>query len=171
MTEPEPTTGHAHDRQQVTALVREVLQAAELHVTEVAPTRLMTMLSGEWKRTIPLLLDIDERTLTATSLFAGVPDEGHEAVYRLLLQRNQRSGYVHFALDDEGDLILTGKVPLAAVDATTLDELLGEVLTLADTTFNRVLRTGFASYLDHEQRWREGAGLPANPVGEAIHER
>ncbi len=146
-------------------LLLEVLDAAGLEVTEVGDDRWMTMLEGEWKRTIPLLLTLGDRRLTVTSLFAGVPDEGHEEVYRILLQRNQRPGPVHFALDDEGDLILTGALPLTAVDAETLDELLGQVLTLSDETFNQVLRAGFATYLEAEQRWREKVGLPPNPVG------
>jgi len=124
------------------------------------------MLAGEWKRTIPVLLEVGDRALKVTSLLAGAPDERHEEVYRLLLQRNQRARLVHFALDDEGDLILTGALPLAALDAATVDELLGAVLSLADETFNQVLRTGFAGYLAAEQRWRRGAGLPPNPVGD-----
>ena len=143
----------------------EVLEANGLEVIEVGDDRWMTMLEGEWKRTIPLLLTLKDRRLTATSLFSGAPDEGHEEVYRLLLQRNQRPGPVHFALDDEGDLILTGSLPLAAVDTDNLDELLGQVLVLSDETFNQVLRAGFASYLDTEQRWRAKVGLPPNPVG------
>jgi hypothetical protein len=144
----------------------DTIEAAELAVDEVAEDRWLTMLAGDWKRTIPVLLDLGERHLKVTSLFAGRPDEGHEEVYRILLQRNQRSGPVHFALDDEGDLILTGAVPLAALDGRAVDELLGTVLTLADETFNQVLRAGFASYLDAEQRWRAKAGLPPNPVGD-----
>lgn len=142
------------------------LEDAGLEVDEVGEDRWMTMLSGEWKRTIPLLLHLDEHSLKVTSLFAGVPDEGHEEVYRLLLARNQRPQPVHFALDDEGDLIITGMVPLPALDAARVDELLGAVLTLADGTFNQVLRTGFASYLEAEQRWRAKNDMPPNPVGE-----
>jgi hypothetical protein len=153
-------------RDQARDVLLSTLEAAEVDVDEVGEDRWMTMLAGEWKRTIPLLLDLDERTLKLTSLFAGVPDEGHEEVYRILLQRNQRPQPVHFALDDEGDLIIVGSVPLVAVDAQQIDELLGAVLTLADETFNQVLRTGFASYLEAEQRWREKAGLPPNPVGQ-----
>jgi hypothetical protein len=144
------------------------LEANELEVNPVGEDRWMTMLAGEWKRTIPLLLDLEERSLKVTSLLAGVPDEGHAEVYRILLQRNQRPLPVHFALDDEGDLILTGQVPLVALDARAVDELLGAVLTLSDETFNQVLRTGFASYLEVEQRWRAQAGLPPNPVGDPV---
>lgn len=140
--------------------------AAHIELTPVGEDRWMTMLAGEWKRTVPVLLDLDERTLKVTSLFAGIPDEGHEEVYRILLRRNQRSGPIHFALDDAGDLILTGSLPLVAVDARTVDEVLGLVLALSDETFNQVLRIGFAGYLDVEQRWREQVGLPPNPAGD-----
>lgn len=144
----------------------DTLTAAELTVDEVGEDRWLTMLSGEWKRTIPLLLDLEERALKVTSLLAGVPDEGHVEVYRILLRRNQRPLPVHFALDDEGDLILTGRVPLVALDERAVDELLGAVLTLCDETFNQVLRTGFAGYLEVEQRWRAKNGMPPNPVGD-----
>ena len=146
----------------------EGLAAAGLEVETAGEDRWMTVLAGEWKRTIPLLLELADRSLRLTSLFAGAPDEAHAEVYRLLLQRNQRSGLVRFALDDEGDLIIVATVPSAALDAEVVDELLGSVLSLADETFNQVLRTGFASYLEAEQRWRRSAGMPPNPVGEPI---
>jgi hypothetical protein len=153
-------------RDRVRGLVASELPALGLEVTPVGQDRWMTTLAGEWKRTIPVLLELGDRTLTVTSLFAGIPDEGHAEVYRLLLHRNQRPGPVHFALDDEGHLVLTGAVPLVAVDAAALDELLGAVLGVSDETFNQVLRAGFASYLAAEQRWRATVGLPPNPVGE-----
>jgi hypothetical protein len=143
------------------------LEANDLPVESVGEDRWMTMLSGEWKRTIPVLLDLGERHLEVTSLLTGVPDEGHEDVYRILLQRNQRPSPVHFALDDEGQVILTGAVPLVALDDRGVDELLGALLTTSDETFNQVLRSGFSSYIDAEQRWRESVGLPPNPVSEA----
>ncbi|MFO7962113.1 MAG: YbjN domain-containing protein [Nitriliruptoraceae bacterium] len=154
------------DRDRARRVLVDGLAAAGLEATPVGDDRWMTMLEGEWKRTIPVLMELGDRRLTITSLFSGVPDEGHAEVYRILLQRNQHPGPIHFALDDEGDLILTGALPLVALDASALDELLGRVLTMADETFNQVLRTGFASYLDAEQRWRASAGLPPNPVGD-----
>src|SRR5690606_10183881 len=95
---------------------------------------------------------------------AGVPDEGHAEVYRILLSRNQRPLPVHFGLDDEGDLILTGAVPLEVVDADRVDELLGLVLALSDETFNAGRRAGFSDYIATEQAWRAKVGLPPNPV-------
>jgi hypothetical protein len=147
-----------------TALLNALVDS-DLAVTPVGEDRWITMLSGEWKRTIPLMLHLDERSLKLTSLLAGVPDEGHVEVYRILLSRNQRPTPVHFGLDDEGDLILTGALPLEVVDEARLDEVLGLVLTLSDETFNAVLRAGFGDYIATEQAWRAKVGLPPNPVG------
>jgi hypothetical protein len=154
--------GDLRDRARTALLA--VLEENELDVSEVGEDRWITMLAGQWKRTIPLLLHLDERSLKLTSLLAGVPDEGHVDVYRILLSRNQRPTPVHFGLDDEGDLILTGALPLEVVDAERLDGLLGLVLTLCDETYNAVLRAGFGDYIATEQAWRSKVGLPPNPV-------
>jgi hypothetical protein len=159
------------DRVRAREVVVATLEAAGLEASEVGEDRWLTVLAGEWKRTIPLLLHLDERSLRLTSLLAGAPDEGHADVYRILLRRNQRPLPVHFALDDEGDLILSGAVPLELLDGERLDEALGAVLSLSDETFNQVLRAGFGSYLDAEQRWRAKVGLPPNPVGDAADPR
>lgn len=160
-------SGPTDDRGVVRQRLLSALEQADLDVDDLGDHRYMTMLSGEWKRTIPLLLEIGERHLHLTSLFCGVPDEGHEDVYRILLHRNERRGPVHFALDDEGDVILVGTVALSALDERGIDELLGAVLTTADETYNKVLRVGFSSYIDAEQRWRAKNELPPNPVGDA----
>jgi hypothetical protein len=156
------------DRDAARRLVGTTLVDAGLPVMLVGRDRFLTQLAGEHKRTIPVLLHVDERSLKVSSLVAGAPDEQHDVVHRLLLHRNQRPAPVHFALDDEGDLLLVGRVPLVALDADVLDELLGLVLAMADDVFDRVLAIGFASYLDAEQRWREREGLPQNPIGEAV---
>ncbi len=158
----------AQVRSEVRRLVGRTLVDAGLPVAVVGEDRFLTMLAGEHKRTIPVLLHVDERSLKVSSLIAGRPDEQHEVVHRLLLHRNQRPAPVHFAIDDEGDLLLVGRIPLAAVDDAVLDELLGVVLAMADDVFDRVLTLGFASYVDAEQRWRAREGLPANPVGDAV---
>lgn len=152
----------------VVALVRRVLEEGDLEVERLDDGRLMTMLSGEHKRTIPVLVAVGDTSLHVTSLFTGVPDEAHAEVYALLLHRNERARWVHFALDDAGDVVLVGRVPLAGLDEVLLGELFGELLQVADETFDAVLRRGFASYLAVEQAWRRGAGLPANPIGDPV---
>lgn len=148
-------------------LIPAALGARDLDVDVVGEGRWMTMLAGEWKRTIPVMFHLDEASLKVTSLFCGRPDEGHAEVFELLLHRNERPGWVHFALDGEGDVVLVGQVPRQVLDDDVIDEVLGQLLVLSDETFNAVLRRGFSTYLAAEQRWRAKNGLPPNPVGDA----
>ncbi len=162
------TSSSAVVRDAARRAVTDALVGAGLPVTAVGPDRWLTRLEGERKRTIPVLLHLDERSLKLSALLAGHPDEQHGAVHRLLLHRNQRPAPVHFAIDDAGDLFLVGRVPLAALDERAVDELLGLVLAMTDDVVDRVLATGFASYLAAEQRWRAREGLPPNPVGDPV---
>ena len=152
------------DRDADRRLILDVLGESDLAVDEVGEDRWMTMLAGQWKRTIPVLLHLDERSLRVTSLLCGRLDEGHGDAYALLLHRNERLSWVHFALDDEGDVILTGAIPRELLSPAVLDEVLGQVLLVSDETFNAVLRAGFAAYIDSEQAWRARTGQPPNPV-------
>lgn len=149
---------------EVSAMVTDTLAGLDLKVDAVGERRFMTMLSGEWKRTIPVLFHVGERSLRVTSLLAGRPDENHGEVHAYLLHRNEDARWVHFALDDEGDIVLTGRIVHAAVSPEHLDELLGEVLAVSDASFNSVLRAGFEHYIAAEQRWRAANDMPPNPV-------
>jgi hypothetical protein len=126
--------------------------------------RWTVMLGGEHKRTIGVTLSIGDHTLTAQSFFMRTPDEDRERVYDLLLRRHLRSYTLRFALHPDGDLLLVGVLPLAAVTDDELDRMLGQVLTVADETFDEALRLGFATYITREQAWRAQAGLPRNPI-------
>lgn len=145
-------------------VLRATLDDLDLACSRVAPHKWMTMLAGEFKRTIPVLFVVGDRSVQVTSLLAGRPDSNHGEVHALLLHRNEGRHWVHFALDDEGDIVLTGRVPLRMCTRSVLNEVLGEVLTVSDETFNSVLRAGFADYIDAEQRWRRDNGMPPNPV-------
>lgn len=140
------------------------LEAAELPANRVAEWQWMTMLTGEFKRTIPVVVRVGHRSVRVSSLLAGRPDEQLDEVHSHLLHRNQEARWVHYALDDAGDIILTGRVVHAAWSGEVCGEVLGEVLLVQDAAFNGVLRMGFATYIEVEQRWRAANGLPPNPV-------
>ena len=159
---------HGRTREALRTLVVAAVTDLGLDLAAVGEDRWFTMLAGEHKRTIPVLVHLDERSLKVTSLVAGAPDENAAEVHRLLLHANQRPTPVHFALDDEGDLILVGRLPAASIDAASIDEMLGLVLAMADEHYDRLLATGFASYLAVEQRWRARVGLPPNPVATVL---
>lgn len=152
------------DRDSARSAIESVVRGADLDFDEVRPDAWMTQLAGEYKRTLPVLLELEDRALRVTGLVCAAPDEGHADVYRLLLLHNRRARPVHFALDDEGDVIAVGALPLEALDEDSVDRLLGALLQMADDVYNAVLRHGFASYIEGEQRWRARVGMPPNPV-------
>ena len=86
------------------------------------------------------------------------PDENHDEVYRFLLRRNLRLPGLAYAVDKSGDVYVTGRLPAAGVDADTLDQLLGVVLTAADEPFNELLVMGFLSSMRKEWEWRVSRG-------------
>ncbi|CAN5561863.1 hypothetical protein BH23ACT7_BH23ACT7_04170 [soil metagenome] len=136
----------------------------ELEVERVGDAGWLTVLRGERKRTIPVHLEVGTHTLVLQSFFLRAPDEDEAGVFRFLLQRNLRTYVCRFALDDTGDILLVGVLPLHAVTTAEVDRLLGQVLQAADDAFNVALRMGFASYIEREQAWREKVGAGRNPI-------
>ncbi len=136
----------------------------ELEAEQTAPSTWFVMLHGEHKRTIGVWLELSEHTLAVRSFFLRAPDENEAELYAFLLRRHLRSYVLRFALHPDGDLLLMGALPREAVTAAELDRLLGQVLTVADETFDHSLRLGFAAYIEREQRWRERVGAPRNPI-------
>jgi len=65
---------------------------------------------------------------------------------------------VAFAIDQVGDVYLTGRVGLGGVTAEELDRLLGSVLTYADESFDTMLEIGFGSAIRREWQWRVKRG-------------
>jgi len=61
---------------------------------------------------------------------------------------------VHFAVDRQGDVYLTGRLALAAVSAEEIDRVLGCVLSYSDENFNAALAIGFESSIRREWAWR-----------------
>lgn len=136
----------------------------ELAVDRVGDRGWLTVLAGERKRTVPVHLELGAHGLVLESFFMTAPDEQHADVYALFLRRNLRSYTVRFALDDVGDVLLVGLVPLAAVTAEELDRVMGQLLVTADETYDQALRLGFAAYIEREQTWRAKVGAPRNPI-------
>lgn len=140
------------------------LAAFDLDPEPVGDDRVMVAVSGQWRRSMPVLFDVEERHLRFRALLASALDENHEEAYRYALQRNERAHDVRFALDGDGNVLLVGRIPLAATDEAVLDELLGELVQTADETFNQLLGTGFEAYVEREKQWRQQAGVGDNPA-------
>lgn len=115
-------------------------------------------LPGECKlRTVTSLL-VGAKALTTTAFVIRHPDENTANFYAHLLRRNLKMASVAYSIDGTGDVYVGGRVPLAGVDATYLDDVLGAVLDAADTPFNDLLVLGFLSSMQREWDWRVKRG-------------
>lgn len=144
------------------ASARDGLQAAldalGLAYENPAPGAYLVRLDGQHKLATMTWLIAGEHSLQVEAFFCRQPDENHAAFYRFLLERGARMYGVHFALDQAGDVYLTGRLPLSGVSEAEIDTLLGCVLTYSDELFNEALRIGFASAIRREWAWREKRG-------------
>ena len=138
--------------------IQAALDSLGLTYEQPEPGAYLVRLAGEHKLATLTWLIAGEHSLQVEAFFCRQPDENHAAFYRFLLERNARMYGVHFALDQTGDVYLTGRLPLSATSETEIDTLLGCVLTYSDETFNEALRIGFASAILREWAWREKRG-------------
>lgn len=142
----------------VVEAVRAALNEAGLAAMEPEPGQFLFDLPGEHKLATPCRLVVGDHTLTVHAFVCRNPDENHAVVYRWLLARNLRMFAVAFAIDANGDIYLTGRLPLSSVTSEQLDSLLGAVLAHADESFNSILELGFATSIRREWQWRISRG-------------
>jgi hypothetical protein len=145
-------------RAEVVATVSRALDDLGIEYAETTPGVFTFDLPGERKLATPCRLTVGDHSLAVHAFVCRNPDENHVGVYRWLLARTMKLGGTGFAVDGTGDIYLVGKVPLEHVDATSVDRLLGEVLTTADGAFNTILELGFATSIRREWRWRLDRG-------------
>jgi hypothetical protein len=135
-----------------------VLDRLGLDYEHEPPGGYLVRLPGEHKLAIMTWLIAGDHSLQVEAFFCRQPDENHAAFYRFLLERSSRMYGVHFALDQTGDVYLTGRLPLSSITDAEIDRLLGCVLSYSDETFNEALMLGFASAIRREWAWREKRG-------------
>jgi hypothetical protein len=140
------------------AAVEQALREAELPWESPHPGTYVTQLPGTRKLSTTTQLIVGEHTLSLNAFVIRHPDENHDGVHRWLLERNLRTYGVGYAIDQLGDVYLTGRLPLAAVTADEVDRLLGAVLDNADGSFNVLLELGFVSAIRKEYAWRVARG-------------
>ncbi len=146
------------DPSSVAGVLRTALAAQDLEVDEPRPGHFVVVLPGEHKQRTTCSLVVGEHALGVQAFVARHVDENAEAVHRWLLQRNLRMYAVAFAVDDLGDIYLTGRLPLSSVTPEEVDRLLGSVLEYADGAFNTILELGFAGAIRREWDWRTSRG-------------
>jgi hypothetical protein len=133
------------------------------------PGEHVLQLPGEAKLRTTVSLLLGDRAMTASAFVVRQPDENHQAFYRWLLTRNARLPGIAFALDRLGDVYLVGRLPIGAVTVGAVDDLLGALLGVADSSFNELLALGFRSSIEREWRWRTDRGEPTDNLAPFIH--
>jgi hypothetical protein len=138
--------------------VEKALRDAELEWETADDGSYVVKLPGIRKLSTTVSLKVGKHTLSVNAFVVRHPDENHEAFYRWLLERNLRLYGVSYAIDQLGDVYLTGRLPLAAVTPEEVDRILGSVVENADGSFNTLLELGFASAIRKEYAWRTSRG-------------
>jgi len=142
----------------VVGVVASALEASGADYERLRPDAFAVRLPGEHKLITTAVLVVGQHSLLVEAFVIRHPDENHEAFQRYLLEVNAGTYGVHFCLDHLGDVYLTGRLPLAAVNAEELDRVLGSVLTYSDSSFDRLLEIGFVTSIRKEWAWRERTG-------------
>jgi Putative bacterial sensory transduction regulator len=144
--------------EQPAAVIRATLRDRELEFDEPKPGSFLVKLPGTHKLATMTWLVVGDHALHVEAFFMRRPAENEAEFYRWLLQRNLRMFAVAFAIDNVGDVYLTGRLPLSAVGPDEIDHILGSVLSYADDYFDAALRLGFRSSIEREWDWRASRG-------------
>jgi hypothetical protein len=139
-------------------VLRETLDERELTYEEAQPGAFLVKLPGAHKLATMTWLVVGDHSLHVEAFFCRKPDENEVGLYRWLLERNARMFAVSFAIDNVGDVYLTGRLPLTSVTPEDLDRVLGSVLTYSDEWFDTALELGFKSSIQKEWDWRVKRG-------------
>ncbi|GAB3749083.1 YbjN domain-containing protein [Yimella radicis] len=146
-------------RDDVAAVLEGVLADNELDwEAGVNDGEYVVTLPGEKKLKTVTSLTVGENDLITAAFVIRQPDENHLDFYKFLLRRNLKLPGLAYSIDSSGDVYVGGRVPLAAVDETYLDKLLGAVLRAADEPFNDLLVLGFLTSMKKEWEWRISRG-------------
>lgn len=120
------------------------------------------LVPSSWKESVAVSLNLGERHLRAEAFFMRAPEDNVAETYRLLLQRNRRSGPWRFAANEVGDVFLLALLPRPCVTEEELDRLLGTLVTVTDETYVPAMKLGFERGLEEQVR-RGGPGLDRPP--------
>jgi hypothetical protein len=140
------------------ALIERVCAERELPCESTGDSSWVVTLPGTHKLKTAVNLIVGEHALRIEAFVMRQPDENREELWAWLLRHNARMYGVSFSIDAAGDVYLTGRVSLQALDEEELDRLLGAVLSYADDNFDTLLEIGFGTAIRREWDWRVKRG-------------
>ncbi|HWC35240.1 MAG TPA: YbjN domain-containing protein [Mycobacteriales bacterium] len=135
-----------------------MLAERELEFDEPSLGAFFVKLPGTHKLATMTWLVVGEHSLHVEAFFCRRPDENAERFWRWLLERNAKLYAIAFSVDVLGDVYLTGRLPLSAIEPDEIDRVLGAVLTASDESFDAALEIGFRTSIEKEWDWRVKRG-------------
>jgi len=151
------------------AVIRDALLSLEVEYEESAEGTFVALLPGERKLRTTCSLVVGPHSITVNAFVVRHPDENAAGVHDWLLRQNAKHPGLAFGIDPLGDVYLVGQLPLQAVTADQVDQLLGRVLDAADSAFNTLLELGFSSSIRREWAWRVSRGEPLTNLAAFEH--
>ncbi|MFC4505535.1 MULTISPECIES: YbjN domain-containing protein [Streptomyces] len=149
--------------------IETYLADAELEWESPRPGSYVVQLPGTRKLKTTVSFLVGRHSLSLNAFVIRHPDENESGVHRWLLERNLKLYGVSYAVDQLGDVYVTGRLPLAAITPEETDRLLGQILEAADGAFNTLLELGFASAIRKEYAWRVSRGEPTRNLDAFAH--
>ncbi|WGW12539.1 YbjN domain-containing protein [Saxibacter everestensis] len=146
------------DPAEADGVVRAWAQDAGIDIECTADGSMVVQLPGERKLKTTVAVKIGDYSVRFMAFVIRKPDERHQEFYRWLLERNGRVHGAAFMIDSLGDVFLMAELPKAALTVDVCDQLMGELLSQADGSFNELLTIGFLSSMQREWDWRISRG-------------
>ena len=135
-------------REAAVATVERVLRDhPDIASRRLGATAWTLVLPGSVRLAIPVAIDVGARTTTVTSFLLRGPRTDRSgdpaALHRVLLRKNLRLHRLRFALDEDDDVVLVGRLPTVSLSAEEVEATLAEVLTVGDEAFEGLVHHGY----------------------------
>ena len=147
-------------RAEANASVNNFLTSNEFPFEKIDDHLFVAEIPGEQKLKTNVSLLMGEHSLSINAFVMRAPEENASAVHKWLLEHNRKLFGVSYALDHLGDIYVTGRLPLPAVSAESLDQVFGSIHVACDDNFNLLVAMGFAESIKREWAWRVSRGEP-----------
>ena len=152
------------------ARVEAVLGAhPELDVRRLDRRRWLAILPGEIRQKIPVAIEVGRRDCTLSSFLLRGPRRDAAALHRVLLRKNLATARVRFCLDEDDDVLLVARLPLAAVGETELEEVLGELYAVSEGAFEALVHIGYPGVFPPLRRGTAAPPPADKPGAEPAH--
>lgn len=91
-----------------------------------------------------IYFDLHQRSLHHEVYFLPDPPRNHLEMYRWLLRRNHALRGTQFSIGPDGDIYLTGRIPLEHLTVDELDRTIGVIYEAVEMWFQGAISIGFS---------------------------